>query len=299
MLNVSSNNDKMINAKCQMINAKGFTLVEILISVAIFSWLIMGATYLYQNFIDASISQREKAERNTDIGIALTTIDRDIKMAGFGNPVASRVATSTGILTALGGTSTRLFLADGWEVMCDFTDNNEDDGEISDVFYETISRKRESKGGYCATLTVGAETGDPQIRVYTALLDIDENENGTTTDIDLREGGSLILSEEWHRIASIAPFFPPDDTSIITLAEPLTRDFPAGSIVVPAICYYIDQFEGENWLYRNSALVIPNVENLQVDIIGRIIRVNLLISSMTKKGIRKLGTYTARVQMRN
>lgn len=292
----------------------GFTLIEIMVSLAILAGLITVLAFIYGNLVDMSVSERRKAEANTDINLCLTLLEKDIMMAGFATPNTTKVAS-------LNGTSSdRLFLADGWEIMRDFTDNGCDDGIISNDFYGVISSVSEGGGGYSASLVQYAATETSVIVVNNLNID----GVGSIADDDFKQNSSLIIYSgqgppEGYRIISVV-----STASAISLQEGLCRNYSVGSSVVPALCYYIASFEDRNWLFRNDARVLPDVEDFQVqygyddDANGILmdnewvnslpnpytptmlmaIRANLgIISPETK--VQKIGTYTVSVELRN
>ncbi|MEW6481412.1 MAG: prepilin-type N-terminal cleavage/methylation domain-containing protein [bacterium] len=312
---------------------KGFTLVEIMISLAILAGVIAGLSYMYGSMVSLSSSERRKAELNTDIGISLNLLERDIMMAGFGTSDKARVASFDGTDTD------RLFLADAWEILRDFTDNGYDDGIISEDSYGAISsiegdEEQEGGGGYFARLAANAGTGSEFIIIN--RLDID---TGTAlhNDDDFKEDNALIIHSgltrppQGHRITTIQPA---DLGWRVNLLDPLREEYNIANIptVVPAICYHIGvDNENRSWLYRNNERVLPDVENLSVeygyDVSGNrilennewfaslfnipnpndyrpgsleAIRVSLGIRMPTlEEGREKIGTYNVSVELRN
>jgi len=245
---------------------RGITLVEIMVSLLILSVFIVGIVAFYGRFITATSAERRRAEENTNIALTLTIIDRDIKMAGFATPDIIKVASEDG--TGLNGTD-RLFIADGWEMMRDFTDNGDDDGVIPQEpidIYSTITTKAK-EGGYFGATIQNAGTGNTSI----VIQDTDINSTG---DGDIKENSSIIIQAmiggapnglpEGYRTTNIAPLVPPPGFRI-NLRENLRREYLMNSMVVPSFCYYIQRDNEGFWLFRNNIRVLPDVRGFQVE----------------------------------
>lgn len=67
-----------------MKNEKGITLVELLITLVIFSVVIAGVYGVYTTQVRHSTREFRLAESEMELGIAKTIIERDIMMAGYG-----------------------------------------------------------------------------------------------------------------------------------------------------------------------------------------------------------------------
>jgi len=67
-----------------MKNEKGVTLVELLVTLAIFSIVMAGVYAVYTTQIRHSTREYMLAESEMELGIAKTVIERDIMMAGYG-----------------------------------------------------------------------------------------------------------------------------------------------------------------------------------------------------------------------
>ena len=67
-----------------MKNEKGLTLVELLVTLAIFSIVMAGVYAVYTTQIRHSTREYMLAESEMELGIAKTVIERDIMMAGYG-----------------------------------------------------------------------------------------------------------------------------------------------------------------------------------------------------------------------
>jgi type IV pilus assembly protein PilW len=101
-------------------DSNGFTLIELMIYMALFG-VIMGAVYTsYKGQLDSYVLQRDVAEMQQNIRTALYLMDREIKMAGL-NPTA---AAGIGITAA---ESNRLVFSMDFEGgACDGLDNDND-----------------------------------------------------------------------------------------------------------------------------------------------------------------------------
>lgn len=244
---------------------RGFTLVEILLSLAILSIIIIGIHQFFQNYLDASLGEKKIGELQGNVKLALNVIEQDIKTASFGMPPATRAASHNGGGVIINTTLTdRLFLANGWEILRDFTNNSMEDGTIADADYADIAGQKgqQNTGGYAGTLTAAANAGAASI----TLTDLDIDAAGAPIpNNDFNEGESLILyantTIEGHRIGTIA-----DPTINFITGETLANNYPqATTQVVPSIAYYIANINGTWWLCRNGVRVLADVQNLQVE----------------------------------
>ncbi len=67
-----------------MRNIKGFSLIELLVVVAIFTVVMMGLNASYITLTRQGVKEFKLAESEMEIGIAKNIIDRDLNMAGYG-----------------------------------------------------------------------------------------------------------------------------------------------------------------------------------------------------------------------
>src|SRR5208337_2421313 len=125
-----------------LFSQKGYSLVELLIVMAITVFVGAAAISTYSTFVSNSTRDLALNELNIDTKIALRLLENDIQMAGFGLPTASRVAPDENCPYSETGSnagnmpffckqgSDRLFLSDGTQMLTDVTDNGENDGNI-------------------------------------------------------------------------------------------------------------------------------------------------------------------------
>lgn len=256
-------------------NNKGFSLIEMMVSMFIFGIIMAGAAATYTNFVKKNQRIKKFSEVNSDAKIALILMEKDINAAGFGMPPELRFAGDNNCAAGnpdfcQAGTD-RLFIADGWEVIKDFTDNGDEDGNIATAQYVAISTQKEA-GGYFSYLTVGAGAGDMAIGLNSLNIDSADEINAGN---DIKTGKSLILynfdgatvdNVEGHRIAAVD-----NGVSTATLHnnDPTLNALSpwngtVGAKAVPAIAYYIAQYNGDPWLFRNNSKALKGVSDLQI-----------------------------------
>lgn len=95
-----------------MKNEKGITLVELMITLAIFSIVIAGVYAAYVTQIKHGIREYRIAESDMELDIAKSVIERDMAMAGYGfaDDYAGAVATTIMPVSATDGTPDTLTL---------------------------------------------------------------------------------------------------------------------------------------------------------------------------------------------
>ncbi len=245
---------------------KGFTLIELMVAMAIFSIIMGFAVTAFTDFAKKTPKIKKFSRVNSDSKIALLLMEKDIKSAGFGMPSLLRIAiddTCAGPDTFCITNSDRIFIADGWEIIKDFTDNGEVDGAISTANYVNIANtKASAAGGYFAQLTANVASGNTALPVNT--IDIDSVDTPTTTDDDFKANRALIIYDnnpnpdilEGHRIDSIP-------INLLTNDGLNNNVLAATAQIVPAIVYYIAEVGGVNWLFRNNNKVLQGVSSLQ------------------------------------
>lgn len=213
---------KILNRNCQEffccrpLNSRaGFSLIELLVAVAITVITLVGVSASFRSFTKHSGGVVRENETNASIKATLQLLKRDLNMAGFGLPAETRIAENDQFETALesdftnnydsngdgdsGDTITeaslsydlngdgdqaddmyrdRLFIADGWTILEDITDNGATDGDIyegdpnddnftgdtTDYFYE-VANKKESDGGFTGALSADGVKDSPFIQV--------------------------------------------------------------------------------------------------------------------------------------
>lgn len=258
-----------------MMNNKGFTLIEMLVAVVIFGIIMAGAATTFTNFVKKNPRIKKISKVNSDSKIALMLMEKDINASGFGMPPELRVVGDNNCAAGnpdfcKGGTD-RLFLADGWEVLKDFTDSGDEDGNISTAQYVAISSKKEA-GGYFSHLTVGASAGATVLTLDSLNIDSADEINAGN---EINAGKSLILYDsdgatvdnvEGHRVTAVVAAA---GTATLHNSDPILNALSpwngtVGTKVVPAIAYYIAQYNGDPWLFRNSNKVLKGASDLQI-----------------------------------
>ncbi len=270
--------------------SKGFTLVEMLVSLVIFAVVLAGTMGGYVGFQQGMRMAVEQQKLDSDIKLALKLLQRDLNMGGFGLPRITRVASHENGVTlteadvgfdydndgAISATdlivSDRMFVADGWEILRDITDNGEIDGDIVTSptdYYSMIGAQRED-GGYAATLTAAtASAGAGAVTVDSLNLNTGEEK---TVGVDFKANRAMIIAGEdsgsaFHvegaRIVSVSGTTI-NLVSIEALQDTYTQ---ATSEVVAAIAWYVDMKTDDAvpWLYRNNDKVAPNILDFQIE----------------------------------
>lgn len=246
---------------------KGLTLIELLVAMAI-SLVILGSVYaFYQSSLNISSKERKKAQTLKEVREAFRILEDDIRQAGFGFPKTGCNGKgicyfyvdnncNVGDETFCKAGTDRFFVADGWQIIKDFTDDGNPDGNIKDKSYEKIIKNK-----YCANVT-SYTLGAKQIQVN--KVDIDKpDELRTTNDIKCKKAIIVCYNGtvEGRRIEKANP-----TTKIIKLnrlEQPLST---SKGIVLPANVWYVRENSGTYWLYRNEKRVLPNVEGFQVHV---------------------------------
>jgi prepilin-type N-terminal cleavage/methylation domain-containing protein len=256
----------------------GFSLIELMVAVSAFAFVIAASFSTYVYFINSSTRESASTSQNADVETSLKLLENDLRMAGFGLPKETRIASHHACPVTNENfckTNTdRIFVADGWEILRDFTDNQADDGQILVTptnYYSKISDAKYNDT-YHANLASSASSGASSITVD--KLNIDSADEYNTADDDIKANKALIISDgthvEGHRIYQI-----PSGTTINFISsETLIETYDASnSFVVPAIAWYVRQDpDGKKypdgskvyWLYRNQNRVIPYVDDLQI-----------------------------------
>ena len=270
---------------------KGFSLVELMVTFVIVSVVIAGVVGGYYSFIDISRETIKQTSVDANVKMALKLIQRDLNMAGYGLPPnRTRVASNDGSgmldeptdgvdYNCDGDTLDlinidRIFIADGWQILTDVTDNGEEDGNImtSPTDYFSIIANVRENGGYFTSLTVPVTAGDSDLTVASVNINSgDEYQapdndftNNTAVNIYGPDGGGTIHLEG-RRITTIT-----SPGGIITLktGETFVNGFTtADSVVVPGIAWYVEIKAGDNvpWLYRNENKIISYLVDLQFE----------------------------------
>jgi prepilin-type N-terminal cleavage/methylation domain-containing protein len=267
----------MITIKTKTIN--GFTILEVLIVMLISSVLMAAVLNSYITYINSVSKEMAQDKINAEVNSVFKILEKDIMMAGYGLPKGTRVASHNNCNAAdetfCKANTDRLFLADGWELLTDITDNHEDDGQISATYMTYISdAKNCTVGGYRALLTADVTGGAFSLTV--ADLNINNGQESTASppyDNDFKDGNAFIIGDstnvEGHRIDTVS-------AGISLLANDqfsgtyLQASAPS---VVPATAWYLrNDPDGKKyrdgstvyWLYRNGDRVMPYVDNFKI-----------------------------------
>jgi len=298
-------------------NPSGFSLVELMVATVIVMVTLAGVTASFNNFTGHSSTSLQDSEKNAIVKATFQLLKRDLNMAGFGLALQTRMAEDDQFETAIESdfTSTydsntdgdsldniteadvtydlnndgdqldpvyrdRLYLANGWTILEDITDNHAYDGNIVETptdYYYLAANKKEN-GGYFARLTAPEIAGALTLTVDNLNINTgDEYPTGLPAGnvVDFKADAAVIIcgqnaaatfSLEGLPVGSIA------GTTIDFLgAENLANSYVVNGAdmdteVVPAITWYVEQKAGDafHWLYRNQDKVMPGVIGFQV-----------------------------------
>ncbi len=270
---------------------KGFTIIELLVSISVFSLILIAATNFYVKSLSKTTRERLKAFKQNEIKEVFRLIEDDIRHADFGydnktdNDNNDNKSIAIYALDKCGSSSnetfckpntSRIFIADGWQIIRDFTQDNCPDGDISDTDYEIILNKFKAEVvSYTAgnknitldTLNIDSKCRKPS---SSALCGSDNNTSGCN---DIKDNKALIIARchdssnnfgvEGRRIGGV-------NNTTITFVDnesPLTYNIcnQAYSVAFPAVVWYVRKnSNGIFSLYRNERQVIEDVENFVV-----------------------------------
>ena len=261
----------------------GFTLIELVIVMLISSVLLGAVLTSYITYINTVSKESAQDRINAEVTAVFNIVEKDIMMAGYGLPKGTRVAChndcNAGGESFCKAHTDRLFLADGWELLTDITDNHEEDDQISQQLYMTYlaDAKNSTVGGYRALLAADVAVAAASLTVV--ALNINNGEENTATppyDDDFKDGMAFIIGDatrvEGHRIDTVNA----GSKSISILAnDHIIQNFQALSSpsVVPATAWYVrSDPDGKKyrdgtpvyWLYRNGDRVMQYVDNFQI-----------------------------------
>ena len=261
-----------------MLNRKGFTLIELLVA-SIMMLVVLGASYSFYIFYVGNISkERAKAVLQEKIQTSFSLIAEDIRHAGFALQKENNGICifsiddncSVGDETFCKNGTDRLFVADGWQMIRDFTNDNCPDGTISNVTYETIVNKN-----YHAN---AAYTPNTKF-IVANTLDIDSICRSSSTACgdgscyDIKDNKAIIIcgckngtgvyGQEGRRVSSIDNAT--STISFLSKESALKYYNCSNGKIVPANVWYVRKTtDGTYWLYRNQEKVLKNVLNFQV-----------------------------------
>lgn len=263
----------------QLTFERGFSLVELLIVIAISSVLMSTALATYMAYADSTAKESAQDTVNAEVNTIFKVLEKETMNAGYGLPMSTRVASDNNCAVAdetfcRSGTD-RLFLADGSQLLKDVSDNNEDDGVISEQYMTDIANaKGGSAGGYRAQLAADVTAGATSATVVN--LNINSGEERNVSDNDFMSNTAFIIGDgtkvEGHRIGAVDT----NTRSISLLANDLFSQLFLSAnnhSVVPATAWYVrSDPDGKRysngdpvyWLYRNGFRALPNVDNFQV-----------------------------------
>ena len=219
-------------------NDRGFTIIELLISIGITALVSASLFTIYQSQQDTFIQQGFVRERNQNVRVAMDWISKDLRMAGY------MVNNSSGLVA--------------------FNSSVEAD-EIYISDYETIA-----PGTLATAIPLGTTLANLAVSGSTTLqltsLDID---NDGASDFTV-EGG-LIISDgtntEGFRIDSIVgmniTISGTPNTS--TAGRSLVNNYAtANTTVMPAIRYTVDTSTTFPSLRRNNDILTEGIEDVQI-----------------------------------
>lgn len=312
-----SNNYRQAVLPRLFLNQSGFSLVELMVATVIVMVTLAGVTASFNNFTGHNSTSIKDNEKNAVVKATFQLLQRDLNMAGFGLALQTRIAEDDQFETAIESdfTSTydfngdgdsldniteadvaydlnldgdqldpmyrdRLYLANGWTILEDITDNHAYDGNIVETpndYYYLAANKKEN-GGYFATLTAPASAGTLMLTVNNLNINTgDEYPTGlpVANVDDFKADAALIIcgqntagnfSLEGLPLGSIA-----GSTLDFLGAEVLANSYVINGTVmdteaVPAIIWYVEKKAGDtiHWLYRNQDKVMPGVIGFQV-----------------------------------
>lgn len=298
-------------------NQAGFSLVELMVATVIVMVTLAGVTAGFNSFTNHSSTSLQDNEKNAVVKATFQLLKRDLNMAGFGLALQTRMAEDDQFETAIESNFTsnydfnadgdsvdniteadvaydlnndgdqtdpmyrdRLYLANGWTVLEDITDNHAYDGNIVETptdYYYLAANKKEN-GGYFARLTAPEIAGALTLTVDNLNINSgDEYPTGlpVANIADFKSDAAVIIcgqnaagtySLEGLPVGSIT-----GTTIDFLAAENLANSYVVNGAamdteVVPAITWYVEQKGGDtvHWLYRNQDKVMPGVIGFQV-----------------------------------
>jgi prepilin-type N-terminal cleavage/methylation domain-containing protein len=222
----------MQNLRKRIYKQQGFTLVELMVVVAIFMFIIAAVLEAYTTQQHASVTQEQVSDAQQNGQIAMDFLSKEIRMAGFGMPATAVNGFSNAISPAINNDAT------SGNGVLDGTD------QITVVTgYRQIS-----------TLANAATQG-----TFTITL----NNNGNNFDTNKKKYVCIdaTTQEDNYVVSSGAG-------NTLTLSSALTRDYDVGAPVflVKAITYSVNEARvltrDEN-TGGGAQTIAPNIEDLQ------------------------------------
>lgn len=151
--------------KCSM-KRHGFSLIELMISMAIGLLILGAATVLFKRGTDVSMAASQRAEMQDNVRAALNLISKDVSMAGSGLP-------SGGLALPYNGTATSSLIACPQTGACYLAANNYPNGTVgtvtvSNYMYGLIPQPGNGlqAGSPTATIPATGQTPDAITVVY-------------------------------------------------------------------------------------------------------------------------------------
>lgn len=239
----------------------------------------MGAVLtVFTQYVNTSAQQSNQDDINAEVNALFKVIEKDVMMAGYGLPTRTRIAShfncNVGNENFCKNNSDRLFVADGWQVLSDVTDNNENDGQVATDYMTFIANKKSgSTGGYCTQLKV--DNGAGAIGATLLALNINAGEELTVSATDFAAGSAIIIGDnarvEGHTLKTATL----PETVETMVADPFIEAYQSAvdHSVVPATVWYVRRDpDGKTfsdgsavyWLYRNNFKVLPNVSDFKI-----------------------------------
>ena len=253
---------------------KALTLVELLV-VMVISLMVMGAVYASLSmFLKKTSTSEKKIREEEEIRLALSLLEDDIRHSGFGYLKEENGTCLLAVDDNCGGPdkfcepgTDRLFVADGWRMIREFTEDHCPDGNVPDDVYEALA-------GSAFAGNVTSISGDTVIvenlnvngrNLRGGGLCGDDDDDGS----DFSGNGAAIMcgcddnSTYGRRISSIDNSTPQID--LLSNEEDITANC---SKMVPAIIWYVRKPDDDNdfWLYRNESRVLKGIKDFQVKI---------------------------------
>ena len=222
----------MHDLKKHTYDQEGFTLVELMVVVAIFFFILAGVFTAYITQHHASVIQAQVTDTQQNARIAMDFLSKEIRMAGFGKPAGAVNGFSDTITPAINNDATG-----GNNVL------NGTDQIIVVTGYRQISTLTSAVSADATTITLVANASQF---------------NTTTRSFVCIDGVGQIDN---YRVTGIAG-------NILTVSPALHRTYQAGApvLLVKAITYNIND---AMFLTRNENTgggaqpLVPNIEDLQ------------------------------------
>ncbi len=258
---------------------RAVTLVELLVAMVLALALLAAVYSFYLAFLNQNSRQRVKAETLKEVREAFRILEDDVRHAGFGYPKTGCEnkgiclfyvddECNVGDETFCKDGTDRFFVADGWQVIKDFTTDHAPDGNIPDSVYEQLVSRE-----IFADVT---SYTDGSTFIDVDRLDVD-NDSAHTKDIKMRKAiivcgrknnnGVLQEGRRIEKIEGSGPYKLVFNSKENFLYGKYDCSASSKGLVIPANVWYVRKADdGKYWLYRNEQKVLPNVEDFQVHV---------------------------------